>query len=385
MERKHYSFIGIFLLWYVSEIFFNTTLKSVFGIDISVLNSIISYLILVLLMLHIVFFQKYSLKEFILIGIITWIVSISTILSQTFFLMSLWMFVVASKDTSFEKIIQITYKVLKITVPAVLILHFLGYIEDYTIYRQGVARYSLGFSHPNQLGLRFFQLIVCHFYVHRNAIRKRDWLYLLATIIFVYIVPNSQTAFCCLIAFLIGMYLTYFLQQNSQRLLEIYGRVLMVLALLFNIFSVLFSIIIIKKDSWLYVLDSWMSVRFSACHKVYELFGVKFWGNKLYISANERMQIGYHENLWLDNAYMALLLRFGILTYVLFSLIYLINMSYHKRNKNMFLAVILFVYALYGIMEQGMISLTHNIFLLSLANLLYDKNSQGIGIGNKST
>ena len=46
------------------------------------------------------------------------------------------------------------------------------------------------------------------------------------------------------------------------------------------------------------------------------------------------------------------------------------------------LAIILFLYALYGVMENGLYQITHNIFLIAFSNLLYGKSaSEEIGMG----
>ena len=113
----------------------------------------------------------------LLIAAITIFVAISTILSGQKTIMSSWMFIVAAKDADLDKIIRIAYKILLIMLAIIISICLLGFIENVTLMRGNVERFSLGFSHPNQLGLRIFQLIACQCYVYRYRLRKRNYIY----------------------------------------------------------------------------------------------------------------------------------------------------------------------------------------------------------------
>ena len=83
--------------------------------------------------------------------------------------------------------------------------------------------------------------------------------------------------------------------------------------------------------------------------------------------------MGVVDKLFLDNGYMALLLRYGIVAYCIFSVCYFFTMIYLRKKNQYYLLTILFVYALYGVMENGVYMVTHNIFLILFGNLLYQK------------
>lgn len=364
-------FIIIFIVWYTTEIIFNTTLKSVFGIKIDLLNSITNYLVLMLLVLHIIFFQKYKMKEIIIIAVISIPMIISAVLSSAFSLLSAWLFVVAAKNTEFEKIIKTAYKVLCIMIPIVIVMRFLNVIEDYTTSRGGIIRYSLGFSHPNQLGLRIFQLIVCHLFVNRNKLRKYDYCLIIALSIFSYLVPNSQTSYISMMILTILLLIYTIIEERSKILTAVFGKALLILSALFNILSICWSIINVKEFRILNQINTLLSTRFSNCHKVFQIYGIPLFGQQVYIFEDERKTIGILNKLYLDNGYMVLLLRYGLIAYIIFSVGYLYVMSYLKDRKQYFIVIVLFVYALYGVMENGIFMISHNIFLIIFADVLY--------------
>ena len=195
-------FLYIFTFWYGTEIIFNSTLINAQGIPFGRLNSITTWLVFGLLMLQIVLFQSYTRRELLIIVSITLPIAAATVLSGQRTILSAWMFVVAAKNADLDRVIQRAYKILLVLIPTIMILCIFGVIENKMLMRGNIPRSSLGFLHPNQLGLRVFQLIVCHCYVHKNALKKHNYFYILFAIFFLVRVPNSKTAYIITVFFL---------------------------------------------------------------------------------------------------------------------------------------------------------------------------------------
>lgn len=366
IANHFYSFI--FITWYSTEMIFSTTLKEIFGLSVNTINSMFNWLIFALLMFQIIFLQSYKKKELMIIISITLPISIATVLSGKKILLSAWMFIVASKNTSFDKIVHTAYKILLITIPMVIFWRLAGFIEDYTMIRGNVPRFSLGFSHPNQLGLRVFQLTLCHCYVNRTKLGILNYCYIILAVIFTIVFPHSQTAYISLIVFIILLLVCQYIKNR-----ELFAKSLVIGALLLNVLSIILSFIDVHKSNILSQIDRWMSARFSLSHRVWSIYGVSFWGQRVYVTEEERKLVGIIGRLWLDNAYVSILLRYGILVFLITAFAYLSLLKSMAIRKEYILVIILFLYALYGLMENGLFMLSHNIFLLVFADLLYKK------------
>lgn len=170
--RMKSLYMYIFIFWYSTEILFNSTLDNILGVSVDNISNLIAWMVFGLLMLQIILFQSYTKRELMIIVMITLPIVIATFLSGNRSLLSAWMFVVAAKNVDLDDVICVAYKILSIMIPVIAMLCLLGVIEDATLMRGTMRRYSLGFSHPNQLGLRIFQYIVCHCYVHKNRLGK---------------------------------------------------------------------------------------------------------------------------------------------------------------------------------------------------------------------
>ncbi len=366
-------FIYIFILWYSTEIIYNSTLKNIMGISVGKISDVVTWLVFALLMFQIVFFQSYKKREVIIIVVITIPIIIATVLSGQRTMMSAWMFIVASKNVDLDDVIRTAYRILLVMLPAIMLLCLLGFIDNRVLMRGSVQRYSFGFSHPNQLGLRVFQLMACHCYVHRNNLKEINYLYIFLATLFLIRIPNSQAAYITMGALLFMLLLHRYIVEKKSVYMKLYEEGILYGALCLNLFSIIFSGINVSRNFILARLDSWLSSRFSVCHKVWMMYGVSFLGQRIYVTEEERALVGIKNPLWLDNAYVSILLRYGVLVFFIFSISYLYLIKVVEMQKEDVLVIILFLYALYGTIETGLYMITHNIFLITFSVLLYKK------------
>lgn len=360
----------IIVFWFGSEILFNSTLNTILFWDRSAANRFMAVIIAVLLVIQIAFFQKYSFKELLIIAIASSAIMYSTYVSDNNIMMSAWLFVVASKYIDIDKIVAVLYVTMWIMMAVVLFMFFTGHINEIIMYRGSMVRHSWGFSHPNLLGMRFFQLIIIHFYIRRNKINLFDFFLLIFGIWLIYKVPNCQTAYYTLSVFLVlvlfNMVGTRFYNgEGFCAMMQIF------FAILANVISVAFSVFDFRNVKVLKKLDALMSYRFSWCHKVYDYYGTNLFGQdvQLYkLSMNHRIH-----KFYLDTAYMSILVRYGIIVFMLFSVAYIFAMVYFKKVEQYMLVTVFCIYAIYGVMENSLYSLSQNVFLLALSYPLYGR------------
>lgn len=371
-------YIFIFVLWYSTEIIFNSTLKFLFGIPIDICNNLVNWMVFGFLLLHILFMQSYKKSEMVVIILITLPIVISTVLSGNRNLLSLWMFVVGAKKISFNRIVRVAYRILLIMVPMVIFFWQVGLLEDHTVMRGDIRRYSLGFSHPNLLGTRIFQLVLCHCYINKDIINIWNYCYIILAAFFVVKVPNSQTVYISLIALFVLLIIYEYVRNQKPIFMKLYAGGLLIGAVLCAVISIILSFIDVNRNYVLKKIDIWISGRFSWGYKVWQIYGTSLMGQKIYISSDEVRRIGLSGRLWLDNAYLSLLLRYGILVFLMFTFFYICLIYKKFVQKQYILVIILFLYAMYGIMECGLYMIGNNIFLIVFADLLYNKKMQNL-------
>lgn len=364
-------FYFMFGIWFFEEIMFNTSRPSSNMIDM--LERCSAYLTLCMLLIILLYFQKYSVFSSLIIFCVSIIVLIATLNSEEMSYVCLWLFILTGKDISLKKVVKISYYILIISMILVFVLFFCGILSDYTIYRNGITRHSLGYTHPNMLGERIFQLVVCRCYLRWEKISFIDIVLVFMTLLFVNYIANSQTATICLSLFLFLIILFKWEIRYWKMIKKICGTVMCISSLLFPFISIWLGRFG-TMDPLLAYIDTIFSRRFSYAHKVYLIYGSTLLGNRIYVSGGEGSLNGLRERLWLDNAYANLWLRMGILFMISILILYWI--TFWKFREYTLIAIIMFLFAMYGIMERNTLQLTHNVFLLLISWTIYTDKSK---------
>ncbi len=362
-------FYIIFVLWLSTEILFSSTLKTIYKLNVAELNDTMAYVVLVLLVIQIIFFQQYSVNELVAISLMSLPIVYATINSNHNTMMATWIFIIAAKYMDVDKLMNIAYVVQVVMIALVIYLFLTGVIEEQTLYRGTVLRHSLGFSHPNQLGVRVFQLMVCRYYKKRKKVIFLDVVLNVGAAVFINVVANSKTCFYALVILSIMM-LSHIIISMTNINLDSFIVYTILLALFSNIFSVIFSFVNVKKYALLNIIDKAMSRRFYHCYRTMKFYGVSLWGKDVQ-KIVKRHIIGRVYHFWLDNAYMTIVLRYGIIVFCIFSALYISTMFYLKKEKQFVLMEIMCIYAIYGIMENNYFAMSMNIFLLILSYPIY--------------
>jgi hypothetical protein len=338
------------------------------------INKVVDYSVLFLLVIQIVFFQKYTMKELYTLLLASLPVVIATITSGNNHLISVLLFAAAAKNADFDKVIRLAYILLLITITFVIVMCFLGVLTDYTMYRHSLLRHSLGFEHPNRLGLRCFQLAACHCYLYRNK-RKRllTAVLLLALAYFAYKVPNSQTAYICL-TILSGIFILAKVIEKNRRRERLVLRFFGLMTVFLSIGTVVLSFFNPKSLKLYDNIDRIMSRRFWWCYRMYKYYGVSWFGQKVSTIVPDKLYRGIFRQWYLDNAFFSILLCYGIVVYVVFTAIYLVTIYRYIQKSEFMMVAILFLYALYGIMTTGFYMMSHNIFLLAISTFFYGQS-----------
>jgi hypothetical protein len=367
-EKWYRMTLGI---WFFFEIITQSKISKIGIIDIDVVDGMITGIVITSIIMLCIWGQAYTVKEMIIIAVISLVILVATITSHTNTMISAWLFIIAAKKLDLNKTVHMIYKILLITTLLVILLYLIGFIPEYTMYRNGVVRHSMGFSHPNQLALRVFQFIACHCYLRWEKFDFKDVIIISMLALFIIKTTYSQTAFVCIILLIILTVFTKFANTYLRGSNVLLGNIYWLASIFAMIISILFSIIDVKKYTLLNKLDQLASIRFSAAHKVYEIYGISLLGQRIFISEEERLLVGINEKLYLDSSYCTLLIRFGVLSFLIFVIAYFY--TFYKFKNIPVMAVIFFTYSVYGIMEQNLISLMHNVFILTLAWTLYPK------------
>lgn len=371
-EQSMYYFV--FFIWYLMENVTITNFKSFLGIPVGVIDRFVSYLVLGLLIIYVIFYNQYKRSEIILIALVSGIIIMTTINSDSNHMIALWLFLIASKNVDFRKIVSIAYYITLWVLIFTVVASLVGVIPDYTMHRGNFVRHSLGYGHVNVLGMKVFQTEIYYLLLNFRKRGKIFSIYLMMVFValFSYYVPNSKTP-VVLSVLLFILFSLYLVLNNSRYQRLIYMAGLVFGAFMANVLSVVFCVGDFSGVGYYKVINRMLSSRFSLSHKAYVDFGTTWLGQTVYISFIERINAGLRGTYFLDNTYMILLIRYGIIFYLIFSIAYIAAMIIGLKTEKYMIVLVFFIYSIYGLMEPSMYRFSYNITLLYLSGVLFGK------------
>ncbi len=263
---------------------------------------------------------------------------------------------IASLNLDFKKIIKVDI-IFKI---ALFIFIYFAYstgnINKVYFVRDGIIRIAYGFNHPNTLGyfllVSFFETI--YLISDKINIKKVLVVFLLSAIVFYFTnKAGSRTSIQCLTIFLILFILKYLFDKFVKFRKKKSNVVLYLMFLAFTLVSFVCTIMYKNNNSLMIYINELLSDRLYLQNMFVSLYDINLFGNK----------INYFSTL--DNAYIRIVLNYGIFGWILYYYIFNLNFKFSRKDENSsYLTIILFVLLIYGVMEFYIIRPALNIFLI---------------------
>lgn len=229
-------------------------------------------------------------------------------------------------------------------------------------------RFSLGFGHPNTLGLMLFTICTSFSVTRGDRAPVFQSLVCVVCAAATYIIPNSRTFALALAVwpvFLWALFLTKSRPRVRFTLVALLGvGVLVVIAGSF------LSMVFFDGNNGLWAkVDEALSGRLWYQNHYYRLYPVSLFGHEF--SEFGKMVISGKESFFVvDNAFCHIYLRYGLVgsAIVLISLFALMKKALRERYSGIMIAG-LFFFALLGVVEGCFMLVAHNIFLFSFSAL----------------
>ena len=286
------------------------------------------------------------------------------------------LFLICSKNIKFNTIVKVDL-IIKILFFAIIIVCYkLGFTNVYYMYREnGLIRSSMGFSHPNMFGLYVFSICCDLFYVIQN--KKRLLMYFIFCIAIVIVLHFSDSRATCVVIILL-MIGSAICNRNNLMENKIVKKTLQYFFVVCALFSILMAIFYSENSTFFRRMDELFNTRISSANTFLKEYDINLLGNQLELIGTKQAKILKVESKILDNAYVKLLLQYGIIIFCTYFVMFkkIINRAYKEKNYK--IIIILTVMMLYGISENALFKKSPNIFLLYFSNVIFLKEGERI-------
>ena len=298
-------------------------------------------------------------------------------LSGQFAILPLFIFIYSSRDVDLNKIMKIAYYESLSLFLIILVSSKLGIITNYVEYGSRIREY-LGFRYSLYGSVLLFNITALDLYIHKEKtglIRCLIWL-LINIIIFK--LTDSRLAFYLSILLITFSYII----SNFTKAIEKEKIIKLVLCISFiisSVFSIYATYNFNPNISYYDEANEFLGNRLYYGNLAIHEYGINLFGHDLVLKGNGLNIDGSRSTgtyNYVDCLYVMLLLRYGIIFFIIFIGILTATCIYLYRKKQYYLLLLMAILSLHGVIDDLMIYLYYNTFWLIIGKMILNQNKK---------
>lgn len=345
--------ISVSLLFYIA--YFLIIMSDIFN-SISAFENVLNIIDVIsigILMVVIISNKKVGKNEILLWSFLV-IAAISALESNDRSLLKLPFLLLAFKNINFNKFINLDMFFRVILIIVLMLFNIAGITDNGILeVRGGFVRNSFGLGHPNSFA--FYIVMICLDYFYINSIKEENsiikpLLLVIFAITFIFFFVGSRTN----IIILMLIYIVFLLKNKirfGEKNIIIYSFGICMLV------SILCAYLYDSNNNFFVSFDNILSRRLYLSNYFVNKYPLTLFGNKVITG----------EFYALDNAYVNLFVRYGIVLSIYFIVMFKNTFKNLIKNKQYTLVLVLTIFSIYGISETPMYIPAKNPYILLLA------------------
>jgi len=280
-------------------------------------------------------------------------------------------FIYAARNVNITTILKISYRISLTLLIFIIVSSYLGWITNYITYEGGREREYVGFRYSLFGSAILCNIIFLKIYLEKDNIKWRTLVLLTIGNYALYEFTDSRLTFG------LGMVLLFLTM--LIKIFPKFKRILMskitISSYLFSgILSLYFTIGYNHLSEWHSNINEFLGGRLSLGYSTLKYYGYGFFGKTISLVGNGLDVDGYTTTAtydYVDNLYVQLLLKLGLLFLIIFILGMTLVMIRVYRLNDVYLYIIFSLLALHGIVDDLMILPQYNSFWFVIAALFY--------------
>lgn len=317
--------------------------------------------------------DKFTRKDLLIFFLILTISFISYYVCDSNFIFKLFLIIYSARNLNFDECVKKDFKIKLLLFISVVALHFLGLTNDYIMIRSdGTIRNSMGFSHPNIFGIYILMLCLEYVYIHDFKSNKTQYFILVVLIFIVNYFANSRASMLVMLLMLLTCIFKktiFYLLENKKWIKKIATNSFLIL----SIFTLFLTVLYQQGSDVGIEINKLTSNRISSISQFYNKYGLHLFGSKLTLVSTEVATLTRKQAYILDNSYANLIIQYGVLIYIIIGIFFKKSFNKMYNDKNYSLMLVFILLLIYGIMENSILKISYNFFLIYFCELFHKK------------
>lgn len=331
---------------------------------------LISILSIFLISLHNIIVRKIDFSVFgaaFTLGIMSLLIYFSIGSFQNYIYSLIIIFLL--KDFDFDKLVRFVLPVIISVFVFIILSSKLGIVQDYIEISATRIRHYLGFRYSLFPSTIMLNIVALYVYSKKEQVTYKSLLALTLAVLWIFLQTNSRlTALSSMALILLAILLKRFPKLLTRM------RYLLIFLIPSYIFAAVASYIVAGKytsaGSGLRAVDNFLGGRIYLASKSLYNYGFSWLGKNIQWVGNglnadgQRSTMSY---LYVDNMYIQVLQKYGLLYLIIFVTLLTITLSILYRKKQYLLFLILSILAVHAMIDDLTFNLYYNFFLVLLS------------------
>lgn len=291
---------------------------------------------------------------------------------------TMWLLVLMSVGTSFEKTAKISLSVLSVVLLFIILSSEIGIIKNISWQNGNRVRQMLGFGtalRPSKVMLNITWLVL---YLNRRKVSLLSACILTLLNYVIYELTVSRLNFYIA---LLSIIIVYFFQ--NRKVLKHITAIAPIWPCVCALLSLFATLKYDYTNQMQFNLNSFLESRLSLGQSNIVTYGIGWLGSKSFkmngigydASGNSLLGIGSVYN-YVDNLYVQYLIQYGILfMIIILAVLFIVPVRLKKNDKSKVILTLFMLMAIVSIVDDGMLKLQYNIFMLLAVEVMFGKSN----------
>lgn len=326
-----------------------------------------------LLLTKIVVFDHYSMGQWIVIFTGLVLVAWTARTSGRYILIAVYLLIIGARRVSFEAIAKTALLIGLATFALIIISSWLDLIPNLRYLREGTYRNSFGIQYPTDFAAHVLYLLLTYAAVKHGHFKWYDWLLSLFAAWFVWTYCDARLD-TVLIVILLVLLSVYWLIEKGFKPALIVSWISVGAMAIGAAISLGLSYFYSPKIKWIEELNQLLSSRLRLGREAFERYDPQWFGQVVRTNGWGGSQGFKHftgklitkEYFFIDSSYLTVLLTFGLIVSVALLVGYTWFAWREVRRQEYLLPLLIAVTAISCIVDQHLLDVSYNIFVLAL-------------------
>ena len=363
----------LFYVPYVIYLLYSLINTSFYAKYISSYGKILLLICFLLLILREAIDFKLNYREGILLFILTLIAGYFYVyfgISQSL----VPIFIYSARNMDVVKIFRISYRISLFMLLFIILSSYVGIIQNYISYSATRERQYLGFRYALYPSSIFCNIVFLKVYLEKENI---SWLALGALLIGNYVLFQYTDSRLTFILGLLLLIVSAMMKKIPVIKSLALNRMFLGIFFLAALFSIYFTLNYNYLSDWQANLNEELGGRLALGYSTLKFYGYGFFGRQLSLVGNGLDEEGFPNTAtydYVDNLYVLILLKAGIIFLIIFLVGMTIIMRKIYRRKDSYLYIIFILLAFHGVIDDLILLPQYNSFWFVVGALFVRKN-----------